>query len=166
MADQNIKKVVIKNLDLPEILTKEQGYLVKYRVISEDKNRSSHWSPIQLIQPNYTFVPGIIKESSVQGITTFAWDSVTIKIGDNIVRQAHEFDIWIRFDRNDSGDWIYKQRIDGNTYSIPHPTQYTKNGIIQAQAPNRVSVEIFLKGTPISRTSSFLKVYESLNITI
>lgn len=166
MSDKNIKKLIIKNSDLPEILAKEEGYLIRYRIISEDKNRISHWSPLKLIQPDYTFVSGTIKESSSQGITTFAWDPVTIKIGSNTVRQAHEFDIWIRFDRNDSGDWLYKQRIDGNTYSIPNPTTYTINGVVQAQAPNRVSIEIYLKGNPISRTYTFLKVYESLNKTI
>lgn len=166
MVDKNIKKIIIKNSDLPDILVKEEGYLIRYRVVSEDKNRVSHWSPSKLILPNYTFVPGVIQESSVQGITTFAWDPVTIKIGTNVIRQAHEFDIWVRFDRNDSGDWMYKQRIDGNTYSIPTPTEYTINGVVQAQAPNRVSIEIFLKGNPISRAYTFLRMYQSLNNTI
>lgn len=166
MSDKNIKKITIANSDLPDILAKEEGYLVRYRVVSEDKNRVSHWSPLKLISPNYVFESGTIQNSSVQGITTFSWDPVTIKINTNTVRQAHEFDIWIRFDRNDSGDWVYKQRIDGNTYSVPHPTQYTINGIVQGSAPNRVSIEIFLKGNPISRTYTFLKVYESLNNTI
>lgn len=166
MSDKNIKKIIIKNSDLPDILAKEEGYILRYRIISEDKNRVSHWSPLKFINPNYTFESGNIEHSSVQGITTFAWDPITVKIQTNTIRQAHEFDIWIRFDRGDSGDWIYKQRIDGNTYSVPHPTEYKINGVTQAQAPNRVSIEIFLKGSPISRTYTFLRVYQSLNNTI
>ena len=166
MSDKNIKKIIIKNADLPDILAKEEGWLIKYRVLSEDKNRSSHWSPIKLITPEYSFVSGTIKHSSSNGISTFVWDPVTIKKGDNVVRQAHEFDIWIKFDRDDSGDWIYKQRIDGNSYSVPDPTTYTINGVVQSQAPNRASIEIYLRGTPISRSYSFLKVYSLLNETI
>lgn len=166
MSDKNIKKVVIKNSDLPDILAKEQGWLVRYRILSEDKNRVSHWSPIKLVVPEYDFISGTINHSGGQGVSTFVWDAVTIKKNENVVRQAHEFDIWVRFDRNDSGDWIYKQRIDGNSYSLPHPTTYTKNGITQGSAPNRVSIEVYLRGTPITRSYNFLKVYSLLNQTI
>lgn len=166
MSDKNIKKIVIKNSDLPDILAKDEGYLVRYRVVSQDKNRLSHWSPIKLIIPDYTFDAGTIRHTSSGQVSTFVWDSVSIKKNDNLVRQAHEFDIWVRFDRNDSGDWIYKQRVDGNSYSLPHPSEYKIDGVVQASAPNRVSIEIYLRGTPITRSYSFLKVYTLLNETI
>ena len=48
MVDQNIKKVRILKKDLPNYVgnNDELFYQMRYRVISEDKNRSSHWSPI------------------------------------------------------------------------------------------------------------------------
>jgi len=163
MSDKNIKKIIIKNADLPDLLVKEQGWLVKYRVVSEDKNRISHWSPIKLIKPEYTFVSGVIVHSKLQGVSGFIWDPVIIKKGDNVVRSSKEFDIWVRFDRGDSGDWVYQQRIEATSFSLLHPTTYKINGVTQASAPNKVSIEIFLKGTPISRSSTFLKVYSLLN---
>lgn len=159
MAEQ-IKKFRIKNNNLPSMLVDKQGYAARYRIVSEDKNRYSHWSSVNIIQPGYTFVSGNITFNKNGSIANFAWDAVDINIGANHIRQAHEYDIWIRWDRSDSGDWIYKQRIDGTTVSFPIPTTYTINGVVQASEPNRASIEIYLKGTPITRDSNFLLVYE------
>ena len=45
MSDSQMKKVVIKKEDLPAFNGTTQKHSVRYRVVSEDKNRSSHWSP-------------------------------------------------------------------------------------------------------------------------
>lgn len=88
-----------------------------------------------------------------------------------LIENDSEYDIWIRWDRNDGGDWIYKERIQGTTVSFPHPSTYTKNGAIQSSAPNRVSVEIYIPGNPPLRADGAvgtpeLKVYSMLNETI
>ncbi len=44
MADRGIKKATVQSFALPSPL--DGQYLVRYRVVSEDKNRRSHWSPI------------------------------------------------------------------------------------------------------------------------
>jgi hypothetical protein len=159
MAEQ-VKKFRIKNNALPPILVDKQGYAARYRVVSEDKNRYSHWSPVNIIQPEYTLVPGNIIFNKNGSIANFAWDSVDINIGANHIRQAKEYDIWIKWDRSDNGDWIYKQRIEGTTVSFPIPTTYTINGVIQESQPNKASIEIYLIGTPVTRDSDFLLVYE------
>lgn len=51
MADRGIKKVVIKNSQLPAINSDTDKYIVRYRIVSEDRNRFSHWSPQYLIDP-------------------------------------------------------------------------------------------------------------------
>ena len=160
MADAGIKKIRIKQGNLPTINVNEEGYVLKYRVVSEDKNRTSQWSPISVIQPGYTYVGGDISFNKSGQVATFAWDSVSIQIDGNQVRRSHEFDIWLRWDRSDGGDWIYKQRIDGTNASFPIPSTYTINGVVQGSAPNKLSIEVYLKGTPITRDSSFLLVYE------
>jgi hypothetical protein len=43
MADANIKKVTIKKSSLPPIDHDSQKYNIRYRIVSEDKNRNSHW---------------------------------------------------------------------------------------------------------------------------
>lgn len=45
MSNPTVKKVIIKKEDLPAFNGISQNYLVRYRIVSEDKNRTSHWSP-------------------------------------------------------------------------------------------------------------------------
>ena len=160
MADAGIKKIRIRQSDISTINVNEEGYVLKYRVVSEDKNRTSQWSPISIIQPGYTYVGGDISFNKSGQVATLAWDSVSIQLDGNEVRKANEFDIWLKWDRNDGGDWLYKQRIDGGNISFPIPSTYTIGGVVQGSAPNKLSAEIYLKGTPITRDSSFLLVYE------
>lgn len=252
MADSNIKQVRIPASDMPAIGSIDEGYEIRYRIISDDRNRVSHWSPIYLIQPQYTYVPDQIKFSSANQIASLFWDSVIIlkdtvsiqsiinkslttdiatlttdgahymSVGDwvtvegvdsvfngtykisavtadtfsyykdngnisstavtpagtykknSFIRNALEYDIWLRWDRNDGGDWLYKERIEATNISFPHPSTYTINGAIQSQPPNRVSAEIYLIGQPVERGNGiplqsgtpFLKMYQILNQTI
>jgi hypothetical protein len=255
MANEIIKKARVLHANLPPILSDLNGYLVRYRVKSSDQNRTSHWSPFILIEPEYTFVPGSIKHTSASQIFNAIWDSVAViksydsystitnksltddiatittssahymNVGDYVtisgvdstfngthiitavtttpthtfsfykdnanvtsaavtpngtytknyyIRKSLEYDVWIRWDRNDGGDWIYKERVQGTSISLPHPTTYTINGSIQPSSPNRVSIEIYLKGQPPRRGDGafgssgtpYLKVYQLLNETI
>jgi hypothetical protein len=160
MVDAGIKKTRIKKADLPSINIDQEGYTLRYRIISEDKNRVSHWSSVETIKPDYNFVSGNINFASSGNIITSVWDPVQIKKDLTTIDTAFEYDIWVKFDRNDSGDWIYKQRVQGNSITIIRPATYTINNIAQSQTPNRYSIEVFLVGTPISRDSSFLRVYQ------
>jgi hypothetical protein len=45
MSNPVVKKVIIKKQDLPAFSGILQNYLVRYRIVSEDRNRTSHWSP-------------------------------------------------------------------------------------------------------------------------
>jgi hypothetical protein len=71
----------------------------------------------------------------------------------------------------ESGDWLYKERIQTTSLSLPIPSTWTIDGVIQGTAPNRLSIEIYLKGYPIERSNGpsgipFLKVYRLLNETV
>lgn len=160
MADAGIKKTRIKQADLPAINIDPEGYVLRYRILSEDKNRASHWSPIEIIMPGYTFVPGSIDHTKTGNITTVAWNSVEIKKNGNFIREATTYDIWVRWDKSDNGDWLYRSRIDSSSIALLTPTTYTINGVDQMTAPNRLSIEVYLKGSPITRDSSFLRVYQ------
>lgn len=179
MADSGIKQARLSILELPAINSELQGYDIRYRIVSEDKNRTSHWSPIILVKPEYTFVPDTIHISKQGDLASIAWDAVTINkiVGTTtyFIRKASEYDVWLRWDRgSNNGDWLYKQRLTSTSFSIPIPLTYTVNDVVQPSAPNRLSVEIYLKGTPIQRTDgavgdpgvSFLKVYRLLNQTV
>lgn len=253
MAEEVIKKARVLEKNLSPILSELDGYLVRYRIKSSDQNRSSHWSPFILIQPEYTFVKGSIKHTSASQIFNATWDAVPIiksyissstittkeltskvakittseahylNVGDYVtvsdldatfngthqitavtstpshtfsfyknennisstsdagtytknylIKNANEYDVWIKWDKNDGGDWIYKQRIAGTSISLPHASTYTIGGVLQSSAPNKVSIEIYLKGQPPKRGdgvpgdsgSPYLKVYQLLNQTI
>ena len=65
MAVEKIKKSVIQSKNLPEFSGATGKYKLRYRVISEDRNRTSHWSKIhdvavplvtQLITSQYTSI--------------------------------------------------------------------------------------------------------------
>jgi hypothetical protein len=160
MVDSGIKKTNIKYSELPPLSIESEGYTVRYRIISEDRNRKSHWSPVTSIIPEYVFDEGDIDFFKQGNIITSTWDAVSIKKGTTLIENANEYDVWIRYDRNDGGDWIYKQRVTGTSISTVHPATYTKGGVVQGSAPNKYSIEVYLKGIPISRSTSFLRVYQ------
>lgn len=160
MANEIIKKARILENRLPAINSITEGYEIRYRVISEDKNRTSHWSPIFLVKPEFTYVSGTIHHTKAGDVSTVAWNSVQIKKGTTLIKEAMSYDVWVKWDRGDSGDWAYRSRVDSSSISLITPITYTKNGIVQVSAPNRLSVEVYLKGFPISRSTTFLRVYQ------
>ena len=161
-----VKKAIVPKESLPPVDSETAGYVVRYRIISEDKNRLSHWSPIIPLDPQYTYVSGNINIVS-SGITTIAWDPVTIKIGTTIIRQAKDYDVWVKWSKAaGNGDWNYVQRISGNSINLVHPSTFYINGINQSEAPNRITVEVYLKGEPITRDSVSLLMYNPAMHTI
>ncbi len=166
MANEAIKKIKLNQDNLPTINSITGKYDVRYRVVSEDKNRTSHWSPIININPNYIYVAGNISIVS-SGITTVAWDTVTVKIGTNVIGQAKDYDVWVKWSKAAGlGDFNYVQRISGNSITLVHPTTFYINGVDQEESPNRVTVEVYLKGEPITRDSASLLVYSPAMHTI
>jgi hypothetical protein len=166
MANENIKKVRVLQQDLPTINSITEKYDVRYRIISEDKNRVSHWSPTITLNPEYIYVSGNISIVS-SGITTVVWDPITIKIGTQTIRQAKDYDVWVKWSRAaGNGDWNYAQRTSGNSINLVHPSTFYINGVDQEQNPNRVTVEVYLKGEPITRDSTNLLVYSPAMHTI
>ena len=166
MANEIIKKIKILQKDLPTINSITEKYDIRYRVVSEDKNRTSQWSPIVNIDPEYIYVPGNISISS-SNITTVAWDSVSINIGANTIRKAKEYDIWVKWSKAAGlGDWNYIERVSTNSITLVHPTTFYINGVDQSETPNRVTIEIYLKGEPITRDSTNLLVYNPAMHTI
>jgi hypothetical protein len=160
MTNETIKKARILENRLPAINSITEGYEVRYRVISEDKNRTSHWSPIFLVKPEYTYVPGTIHHTKAGDVSTVAWNSVEIKKGTTLIKEAMSYDVWVKWDRGDGGDWEYRSRIDTSSIALITPSTYKIGGIVQGSAPNKLSVEIYLKGFPISRSTTFLRVYQ------
>lgn len=159
MADAGIKKVVILNEDLPVINSEFSGYGVRYRIVSEDRNRVSHWSPVYTLDAQYSYVSGQIRISTAADIVTAIWDKVEIVRGSVSIGRVRDYELWVRWGRDNAGDWIYDGKVQTNTASLIIPDTYFVDGVDQEQAPNQVTIEIFLEGLPVSRTNTSLRVY-------
>lgn len=166
MADSGIKKVNILNADLPIINAKINGYAVRYRIVSEDKNRVSHWSPIHYLDANYTYVPGQISLSKSGDSVSAIWDKVEIKKGDNSIGKIRDYEIWIKWGKSGQGDWVYDGKAQTNNFFSIIPETYYVDGVDQEERPNQFSIEIFLESIPVSRENTSLRMYNPVVITV
>lgn len=90
MADAGIKNITIKKDDLPPI-GPSRNYSVRYRIISEDKNRVSHWSPVyNVIAQAPATVPGAI------GVAANTVSATWTDAPNNSDKEA--YDVFVSFD--------------------------------------------------------------------
>jgi hypothetical protein len=99
MADQGIKKAIVKKEDLPSFNGKTQQYSIRYRIVSDDKNRYSHWSPYYSIE-----VDAVTEEEELE---------CSVSINNRIINMVWagpenqivvSYDIYFKFN---SDDWKY-----------------------------------------------------------
>jgi hypothetical protein len=90
MVDSNIKKTRILKSSLPPVDHDTEKYNIRYRIISEDRNRTSHWSPIY--NSNGATVVGTTGALSItEEIITAVW-------GDENLHPA--YDVFVSFNGN------------------------------------------------------------------
>jgi len=112
MPTSGPRKATIDKNDLPPVIklgTDSYGYLARYRIISEDRNRFSHWSPV-FATPAFDTenLPG-----QVEGTINVVGTAVTIVWDDEVDRPR--YDVFIKFD---SGEYFYHGTSPIHTYSI------------------------------------------------
>jgi hypothetical protein len=131
MVDPNIKKITVKKSSLPPVDYDSQKYNIRYRVISEDKNRSSHWSSIyNSIGSDIVITSGAI--SKTQQIITVVW-------GDQ--NSSLTYDVFVKFDSN---QFVYKGIAAGHSYSFANQGTTSVRVIIQAVSSKKEIKEDFL----------------------
>jgi hypothetical protein len=161
------KRIVIPKENLPDIDSLTESYAVRFRLITEDGNKLSYWSPIFSVNPGFTYVSGEINIAKNAQQVSVVWDSVRIEKDGVFVGQAQQYDIWLRWSKNnENGDWIYKERVQTTSTNFIIPSTFFFQGVNQNDAPNRLTVEIFLKASPITRTNTDLLVYNPAMQTI
>jgi hypothetical protein len=142
-SDKNIKKIKILNKLLPDP-TAQNKYLVRFRIVSEDRNRTSSYSPIFLLDASE---PKKLNKDKVSysvnnKIISLAWQ-------DNENRSR--YDIFIKFDQQLSYEY------HGSTTS----TNYT----IINQTANSFRFAIQVSNISKSKSSQ-LEIYESSVISL
>ena len=137
MVDSNIKKTRILKSSLPPIDHDTEKYNIRYRIISEDKNRTSHWSPIY----NSDGLDLVV----TSGAVSKTGDVITAVWGDQ--NDFPEYDVFVKFD---SGDFFYHGKSKVHSYSFLKTgttTVRVKVQIISSKKEIKAALNIFDSGT-------------------
>jgi hypothetical protein len=85
----SVKQVVLGKEDFPP-LSSDGEYLIKYRIVSEDKNRSSHWSPIYKVNVS-DFIEPVVADVSISS------SSNTVSVTWQKSNLQQKYDIFVSF---------------------------------------------------------------------
>ena len=137
MADSNIKKLRILKASLPPIDYETLKYNTRYRIISEDRNRTSHWSPIY----NSDGVSLVVTNGAVSragNVITAVWEDQN---------DFSEYDVFVKFDSN---DFFYHGKSKVHSYSFLKTgttTVRVKVQIVSSKKEIKAALNIFDSGT-------------------
>jgi hypothetical protein len=163
---EKIKKVTIKNKNLPYVSFDDTAlfYPVRYRIISEDKNRVSQWSPTYKLEVPPTSDAGLPYDGSVDAnrfhINTVGSNPMTINATwafktltesptdlEKVFSDVKVFDIWVRWNPNNAPDnvswttWEYITTVSTTTFStLKRTTGSPKQVQIAVQIPTNKKV--------------------------
>jgi hypothetical protein len=124
------KKVIIEKKDLPP-LSPNGEYLLRYRIISEDKNRTSHWSPIYTLDAKRVWNEETQEfENLIKNVTSaieVTPSDIIITWGDE--NKASLYDIFISYKIGGTwGSYIFSGSSPIHTYGFLQPTTLTAIG--------------------------------------
>lgn len=108
MSDSGIKKAIIKKNTIPAFYGKDQTYILRYRIVSEDRNRTSHWSPYYYIgAPSATSIQFSVSVDSTNKSIMVIWTPSANTI--------NNFDVYINW--NNSG-WKFIRNTTSTVFAI------------------------------------------------
>ena len=152
MASPGIKKVIIPKADLPPVGDVNE-YYVRYRIVSEDKNRSSHWSPVSIIKSD-TLVP----LSTSVNITTPTSGAKNINIvWEDETKLYSKYDIFTKFNFNVVGKQISNNTITLTTSSSISSISVGSTIIVSGKTPTFNGQYVVSAVDPIAKTISYKK---------
>jgi hypothetical protein len=108
MTDRGIKKVIIPNNTLPSV-TEDNRYLIRYRIVSEDRNRVSGWSPVFALDANS---PSVLLDNDV----TYSINNRIISIAWEDQESRNSYDIFVKFDN--AASYSYHGTANSQSYTI------------------------------------------------
>lgn len=137
-----IKKVKIPVSSLP-VVDENNNYILRYRIVSDDKNRTSHWSPfLRVAGPAVTTSSGAISVT-INSITTTWYDTP---------RRA-SYDIFVRYgDYNPAtqqivwGSYAYAGTSLSQSFTVLNNVTATNIGVLVQISGNKTlnpSLQIF-----------------------
>jgi hypothetical protein len=133
------QKIIVPREDLPPVSKLSDGsygYVMRYRIVSEDQNRFSHWAPIrELAVPEPTLVAGDVLVNG--SIAQVVW-------GDEEDRP--NYDVFVKFDE---AEYVYHGTTPTHQYSF-----------ILEGSTETIRVAIQIESTDKER-AAFLTIFES-----
>lgn len=173
--------VVIPEANFEEMDIYTQRYNVRYRIITDNQNNLSAWSPIFEVDPEVIFQGGTIEspgrmflEKIGSSYVSITWDSASVykEVDGQLtaISQLESYDLWIRWAGNggaNPSDWIYKERVFSTSVNINRPSSYIDSGGVTRAAPKYLYVEVYRPGRPILRyeqTYPFVQNTTTVNI--
>jgi hypothetical protein len=140
---ESIKKVTVFKNELPAVDANTVSYSIRYRIVSEDRNRFSAWSPIaELEAPPTTLLEYSIAVDNSNKIVTVVWNPKP-ELG------LSNYDVFVRWLGNGTDNltnypWAFVTTTPNNSYpfafpaSIPAPgggTEPVKHILVAVQRP-------------------------------
>lgn len=115
-------KIVIKKEDLPPISVDDEGYNIKIRLVSQDRNRSSFWTPLYTVEApavtEITYNLHVVNTGSGK-VVNVSWDDPN---------GGREYDVYVKWYMT-SGDpsaaWAYKGTTSTNSYTLIDPSAHS-----------------------------------------
>lgn len=150
MVDKNIKKFIIKKADLPNVIGANDilTYNTRYRIISEDKNRTSHWSKIFNLQytdtsdetgfdpndPVNTSIPHTVIVTTASHTAEIFWTMPALLITNPTTAQKElqeiqaaikDFDVYVKWqminnNQNSWTDWTWVGTVNATQFSMSY----------------------------------------------
>lgn len=130
MANLDIKKVTVPREKLPPINADKNHYVVRFRIISEDLNRMSHWSPQYLINPTPIDLSAAVDKNITLthngSLLVAQWNvsaAAQIEFQKNPSLSVNNYDIYVGWGSQpgSTGPLEYFGTITGNSAIIPIP---------------------------------------------
>lgn len=119
MADSRIKKVIINKATLPPLNGDIESYVVRYRIISEDRNRVSHWSPQFYVSAN---APELEDLSNIE--VTKSQNSIIVTWQLDNDAEIPQTDVFVAWGDDVSGVGLYEYyaTVTATSITIPIPS--------------------------------------------
>jgi hypothetical protein len=173
MVDVGIKQVRIPKSEFPFVqlttifnqsLNREEvaalHYDFRYRVVSEDKNRFSHWSeivrypmpdvttPFPFTDTNRFSISKAGNPEVISAVWSFPGDSENPSDYVKFFRDTTQYDVWIRWNNNNTTNledvgwslWEYSATVSSNNFSILKRDADVKRIEIAIQIPTSIKI--------------------------
>jgi hypothetical protein len=173
MVDVGIKQIRINKSEFPlvqltttrnEALSRDEvdalHYDFRYRVVSEDKNRFSHWSeiirypmpdvttPFPFTDTNRFSISKPTGTDVINAVWSFPGDAESPSDYVKFFRDTTQYDVWLRWNNNNTTDlnnvgwteWEFETTVSSNNFSILKKDGDVKRIEIAIQIPTTTKI--------------------------